>query len=126
MRHIPGMPARHDPSQARQVWPPSPGHFALKLAKGCWAVPCRIVHDDAGWHAVIDEFEHPPNADPAGAEGVSTVWTYGQIIGTSSYNWLLSVKRWAEQNYRDHPALNPRVPIDPMKLRPIMLGDKSP
>jgi hypothetical protein len=84
-----------------------------------------IVQNNRGWHAVIDEFEHPANEDPVQAEGVSTVWTYGQIIGVNSYNWLLSVKRWAEKNYRDHPALHPRTPVDPMKLRPIMLGDTN-
>jgi len=111
---------RHDPAQARSIWPPSPGTFRLRLVKGGWAVPAQIVETAAGWCAIIDEIALPPNPDPAQAEGVERVWTSGHKIDEAEYRYLTAVKEYAAKHAPDHPALNPRKPIDHMLLRPIL------
>jgi hypothetical protein len=109
--------ARHHPSQARAVWPPSPGFFRMRLTKRGWEVPCAIRHDGNGWCAVIDGCEHPPAALPEHAEGVSDIWTYGTITDEADYRWRLAVKAHAAAHEPDHPACNPRTAINPLTTR---------
>lgn len=111
---------RHDPAQARSIWPPSVGTFRLRLVKGGWAVPAQIVETAAGWCAIIDEIALPPHPDPAQADGVERVWTGGTMIDQSEYDWLIALKAAAKQTAPDHPAVNPRKPIDHMLLKPIL------
>lgn len=111
---------RHAATQARAVWPPSVGLFRLRLTKGGWPVPCVIARTEQGaWYATIDGFTHPAHDDPAQAEGVSDVWTYGQIVTRAEYEWALAMKDHAAAHDPDHPCLNPRRAIERLWLRPL-------
>jgi hypothetical protein len=111
---------RHDPAQARLVWPPSPGTFRLRLVKGGWAVPAQIVETAAGWCAIIDEFAFAPHPDPTQAEGVERIWTGGTKIDQAEYDWLIALKAAAKAAAPRHPAVNPHKRIDHMLLTPII------
>jgi hypothetical protein len=113
---------RHAVDQRRAIWPPEPGCFRIRLAPRAWLVPCKIVHDDDGWHAIIDEREHDPHPDPAHAPRVSDVWT-GLRISESEYDWLIAVKRQAERTDPSHPSLNPTTAIHPNRLQPLIPRD---
>jgi hypothetical protein len=112
---------RHDPAQARVVDRVEPGFYRMRLARGCWRVPCRILRTDDRlyWFSVIDGFEHEPHASPWIAEGVSMIHTYGEKITQRQYDWLLSIKDWATVHEPDHPSLWPQRRMDPLTLRPL-------
>ena len=110
---------RHARDQRRAIWPPEPGTFVLGLVRGAWRVPCRIVHDDDGWHAEIDGVVHPAHRDPALAYMVDAVWHGGTLVAQPDYDWFVAIKVWAQINDPSHPCLNPRKVIDPSLLKPI-------
>ena len=88
-------------------------------------MPARIVQDDNGWHAIIDEAAFDPDPDPAKAPRVADVWT-GQRITEAEYEWLLAVKRQAmEAGDLDHPSLNPTIAIHPNRLKPLIPRDTA-
>lgn len=112
--------ARHAADQARTVWPPAPGLFRLRLTKGGWGVPCRIACTDQGeWFAEVDGCTHRAHPNPALAEGVSDIWTFGEIINRTTFEWLFAMKDHAAAHDPDHPCLNPRRAIDKLRLRPL-------
>jgi hypothetical protein len=113
------MSDRHAPAQSRLIWPPSPGLFRLRLVKGAWAVPTRILRGTL-WQAEIDETLNAPHADPALARGVDTIWHGGLRIDQDEYDWLIGMKRYAEQSNHDHPCLHPTRAIDRSRLRPFV------
>jgi hypothetical protein len=115
------MVERHAENQRRPVWPPCPGFFRLALVRGAWGVPCQIVHHpDLGWQAIVDEKLCQPHIDPAYAERITQVWSYGFIITQSEYDWLIAVKRHAEKEDPHHPCLHPNMPISPLHVKPLI------
>jgi hypothetical protein len=110
------MPGRHDPAQSRLIWPPSPGLFRLRLVKGAWAVPARILFGGL-WQAEIDEALNAPHADAVLARGVDTIWHGGLRIDQDEYDWLIATKRHAEAHDPSHPCLHPTRAIDRSRLR---------
>jgi hypothetical protein len=101
------------------IWPPEPGPFSLRLVKGGWRVPARIVRDaEDRWHAEVDGEAHAADADPAQAVMVATLWHVGIKIDEQTYDWLLAMKAHALAREPDHPCLHPRKPIDPRLLKP--------
>jgi hypothetical protein len=112
---------RHAATQARAVWPPEEGVFALRLVKGGWAVPARIrLTDDGQFQAEVDGETHAAHADPALAAQVATIWHSGTRITESEWRWLDSMRAWAVKHQPDHPCLHPRKVIDHRLLEPIM------
>jgi hypothetical protein len=110
---------RH-PSQARPVWPPQPGYFALRRTRGGWRVPAQIVCDDGLWYAIIDGVPGNSHINPEHAPGVDTIWTSGLRLPEADFRYLEAVRAWAIDNDPSHPALHPFKSIDPMQLRPLM------
>jgi hypothetical protein len=112
---------RHSREQTRRSDVVEPGFYRLRLRRGAWAVPARIVRtDDGEFFAIIDGCEHSPHADPFLAEGVSDVHAYGTKIDEQTYDWLLAVKAHAAAHGPDdHPALNPTRAINPARLSPL-------
>jgi hypothetical protein len=110
----------------RNVWPPEPGWFRLRLVRGGWPVPAAIRHTIDGWFAVIDGFQHPPADDPAYAEGISDLWTYGDRIEEHEYEYLLALRAHVLTHEPDHPAANPHRAIQPALLRPILPAGHTP
>jgi hypothetical protein len=111
---------RHHDDQRRQVWPPEAGFFRLRLVRKGWAVPCQIVcTDDELWQATIDGEALTAHADPAHAPRVADIWHGGHRIDEAEYLWCLAVKEHAAAHDPDHPALNPRQAISPMRLKPL-------
>jgi hypothetical protein len=114
------MSNRHATFQRRLIWPPEPGIFALRLVRGAWRAPCRIIYNDDGrWQAEIDGELQEPDADPALAHMVSAIWHGGIKVDAATYQWMLAVKAHAALHDPDHPALHPRKPIDPRRLKPL-------
>lgn len=113
---------RHDASQVRLVWPPAPGFFAMRLVKGGWAVPARILLTDRDeWQVELDGKMCEAHADPTLAQYVATVWQSGTRVDESDWRWRNAMRAHAEANkLTNHPALNPRRPIDHRTLDPIM------
>jgi len=113
------MTERHDASQARAIWPPMPGFFRLRLTRGGWPVPCRIVQSGEGWHAEVDGRVYDPHPDPAYAARVADVWTGGIKIAEWEWHWCVAVRQDAlDRGETEHPALNPTRPMSPMLIRP--------
>ena len=110
----------HAAEQRRVIDAPQPGYYTLRLARGAWRVPCRIVHDEDGWHAEINGDVQPASPDPYAAPGVAHVHERGLRIDQPTYDWLVALKAYVEAHEPDHPAARPLDPIDPMQLRPIM------
>jgi hypothetical protein len=119
------MPA-HRRGPPRPVWPPEAGWFRFRLVRGGWAVPAAIRQTDDGWSAVIDGFEHPPHDDPAHAEGVSDLWTYGDRIEQHEYDYLTALREHVRRADPSHPAANPHRAILPAMLRPILPAGHTP
>jgi hypothetical protein len=111
---------RHRADQRRQIWPPEPGYFLLRLVKDGWRVPCRIIHDAEGWHAEVDGTHHPAHADPALAYMTDALWHGGLRISQADYNWAVATREQARATAPDHPSLHPRKPMDPRTLKPIV------
>lgn len=111
---------RNEP--ARAVWPPTPGYFVMRLAKGAWQVPCKIEREGGDgvcqWRAVIDGAEGHWETDPVSA-GVDRIWGYGVMIDEPKYRYLLELKDWCRQYDPDHPCLHPNRPIDRTTLKPL-------
>jgi hypothetical protein len=110
----------HAARQRRRIDAPEPGYFSMRLVKGGWRVPCRIVHDAHGWHAEINGEVQPAFPDPYAAPGVSRVHERGLRIDQPTYDRLIALKAYAEAHEPDHPAANPLRAIDPMQLQPII------
>lgn len=113
---------RHDPAQSRRIDQVEAGYFRLRLAKGAWAVPARIVRDPERnqWRAILDGEDGTPHCDPMLAQNVSRIWEGGVIITRAEYEWLLAVKLHYSIHDPEHPSLHPRRPVSPMRLKPIM------
>lgn len=112
---------RHAAAQRRLIWPPEPGFFALRLARGGWRVPARIHHAGGVWWAEIDGIAGPADPDPAYARGVDRIWHGGiRIQAESEYRYMLALKAWAAANDPRHPCLHPTQPIDRMRLSPLL------
>jgi hypothetical protein len=116
----------HSAAQRRNIWPPEPGTFCVRLAKSAWRVPAQIIHSDIGWQAEVDGVKHPPHLDPALALHVAMVWHHGTMIPRDSFQWLNDVRAWAKVNCPDHPALFPLRAIDPNKIPPIPPSARAP
>lgn len=112
---------RHDASQRRLIWPPEPGFFRLRLVKRGWPVPCQIIlRDGPLWQAERDGVLAAPHPDPAIAEYVADIWTGGSKVDEFEYRWLIALKAHCLAHEPDHPAVNPRRPIDHRLLAPLI------
>jgi hypothetical protein len=110
---------RHRADQRRNVWPPEPGFFSLRLVRNGWPVPARIVCDGGCWYAIIDGLEHPPAFDPAYAPHVARVWERGTRVDRADYDWRNEMRAYAAANEPAHPCLRPTEPMDPLSLPPL-------
>lgn len=98
---------------SRRIDVPEPGFFSMRLRRKGVQVGARIVHHDGLWWAEIDGKQvGEPHADPAYADGVFRVWTSGRRISVEEHAYLLDLAAWARANAPDHPAANPRQPIN--------------
>ena len=92
------MNRRAEPS--RRIDEPEPGLFKTRMVRGGPFVAARIIYDAPLWSAEIDG--RPCGAadpDPAHADGVFSIWTYGARVTEAEFNVLLG---------RDpHPATKP-------------------
>lgn len=99
---------------------PHPGFYTMKLVKGGPLVPCRILHGDEGWFAVIDGKAYPPHPDPAYEPYVMRVWHSAQHSDEATYSYLTALKAWAAENAPDHPSMHPRHPVNIALLPPVI------
>jgi hypothetical protein len=88
----------------------------MKLVKGGWPVPCRIVCERGLFWAVVDGIEHTSHPDPILAPWVSRVWEGGQRTTETDYRWRLLMRTWAGQYHPRHPCLTPERAISMMDV----------
>lgn len=114
----------HRPEEAqeapRDVARPEPGYFRLRLVRhGPW-VPARIVRrPDGQWQAIVNGESYRADPDPGRAPWVFRIWHGGRVIDRAAYLEMLRVKGWAQAHQPDHPAANPRKPIDLTAAPPL-------
>jgi hypothetical protein len=111
--------SRFQGSPSRPVNTPSPGYFLIRLIKGGPLVPARICHEQGLWWAVVDGEVKQAHADPGHAPDVFRIWHSGQFIDQQTYEHRLRLKKWAVEHRPDHPAANPRKPIDRNSTPPV-------
>lgn len=71
------------------------------------------------WQATINGENFAADADPLHAEGVVRIWHSGRPITPDEYNHMLAVKTWAGEHLPEHPAAQPRQPIDLRYAQPL-------
>jgi hypothetical protein len=107
-----------DAQKSRDIWPPQPGYFRMRLVKKGWRAPAEIRFENGLWQAIIDGDAGEPNADPLVA-GVDQIWHYGQFIDRPTYDYLNATREWARAHDGQHPAADATRPINPRLLKPI-------
>ena len=114
---------RQEPS--RNVWPPEPGFFKMRLRSGCWQVPCAIYTKESEgliwWRVEIDGALSLWDPDPLIAQ-CDRVWHYGERIDEDEFRRLNTLRRTAPA---DHPARNPLKRADPRLLPPILTHTRN-
>ncbi len=108
----------HEPS--REIAHPRAGFYRLRLVRGGWRVPARIVHGEDGlWMAVIDGVPSLPVLDPAECPAIEKIWTGGSVITETEFRYLEALREACKRWQPSHPAANPTRPINPMSLSPV-------
>ena len=109
----------HHNEKPRAVWPPEPGFFRMRLVPQGWKVPCRIVRTEIDgtylWQTVVNGELSAISSDPVAVD-VDRIWHHGSQIEEHEFWYLEALRDTAPP---DHPARNPRKPIDPALLTPL-------
>lgn len=124
-------------TQAVAIWPPMPGLYAMKLAKGALPVAVRIwfgraiidgEEQDRGldWRCEIDgRTDTIERDDDTGyccrvPLSIHRAWPgcCGRPISQSEFDFLKRRAAWAREWDDSHPAANPRDRIDIRSLKP--------
>ena len=95
---------------SRVVDQPEPGFFLIRLCKGGPKIPARITHDFGLWSASI--MGAPCGAsheDPLKADGISRIWSYGEMIDHAEYQGRLARP----------PQVDPTKAVDLASLSPL-------
>jgi hypothetical protein len=119
-----------------QIGVPEAGFYKCRLAKHAIAVAVRIWYGrpvvdgeeldrSLRWCAEVDGETTRVGSDAAGEPTVELldvfhIWTHccGSPIDETEYRFLLHRKGWAVEHDPEHPAANPRKPINVRKLLP--------
>lgn len=97
----------------RRTDQPAPGCYTLRLCRGGPPVAAEIVRDDEGhWWAMVDDVWQGPATDPFALEILDQIHAYGQEATREEISYRIELKRWAMQYKPDHPAANPRRPVN--------------
>ena len=102
---------------------PQAGFYSTRLARRAPPVPVRLaftqpvvegrkIDRSPRWIVVIDG----RLSDDDACETWS--WCAGHPIDPGEYRFLIRRAAWARQHSPDHPAANPREPIDVRQLKP--------
>jgi hypothetical protein len=93
---------------------PRPGCYLLRLVRGGPRVGAQIMQQSDGmWMVMIDGEWQGPALDPWTLPMMERVHFYGRETTPEEAAFRVGVKRWAEIYRPNHPAANPRKPIDP-------------
>jgi hypothetical protein len=102
---------------------PQAGFYTTRLARRALPVPVRLAFTQPvvegrkldrspRWVVVIDGRLSDDDVFETWA------WCAGHPIARSEYRFLLRRRAWAHQHAPEHPAANPREPIDVRQLKP--------
>jgi hypothetical protein len=106
---------------------PRAGCFRTRLVRGGIFVGVRFFFDEAGHMRVeVDGRTHRIEKGIDGAPDQIVLldplevwpWCCGQEITEREFQFLARRRQWAHEHAPDHPAANPREPIDLTKLPP--------
>jgi hypothetical protein len=103
----------------RQSDTPRPGYYLLRLVRGGPWVAAQVARDPAGWRCMIDGTWEGPAADPWSLRGMETIHWSGRETTAEDCQRRIGLARWAKIHEPDHPAANPRRPIDLDRIIPI-------
>lgn len=92
----------------------------MKLTRGGFAVPCRIIHGNEGWSAEINGKAFPPCPDPALSPEIYRIWLSASHSNVEAYSYLVALKEWAATHQPSHPLLHPYQPVDIAALAPVV------
>jgi hypothetical protein len=104
---------------APNIGEPEPGHYVIRLVRKGPEVAACITFNDGLWAVIINGTPSVPDTDPWQVKGMDRVWPYGRPIDEARYRYLMALKDWAEANDPEHPAANPRTPVDLTAIKPI-------
>lgn len=108
---------------ARRIDQPREGFYRTRLIKGAMNVGVMLWFAPDGWRVVVDGQTHRDDGrllDPFEV----WPWCCDQPISHREFAFLKHRARWAREHAPEHPAANPRRPIDRRKLKPL-IGGKS-
>jgi hypothetical protein len=105
---------------------PREGHFRTRLVRGGLYVGVRFYYDGDGYLRVeVDGRTHRIERQDGEPDRVVPLdplevwpWCCGQEITEKEFRFLARRREWAHEHAPDHPAANPREPIDLTKLPP--------
>jgi len=120
MERKPYVPSGRRAENPRAVNDPEAGHYLIRLIRGGVRVPAQIIFEDGKWSATIGGvLQGEPHADPVHAAKVLSIWWYGERIDKTEHDFQVSVIEHVKKHQPDHPAANPRQPIDLTKMKPL-------
>jgi hypothetical protein len=122
---------------AERVDQPRPGFYSTRLVRGGLKVGVRIwfgqpiidgeVQDRS--HRLCIEVDgrtdrlerHEASGEPVGRVplDVDEVWPFCVPITEAEYRYLRRRAAWAREHAPDHPAANPRDPVDLRSMKPL-------
>src|ERR1044071_2146193 len=96
---------------------PVVGYYTVRLIRRGLRVAVRIFEDGGGLRVMVDGRTERADGTPL---DVHEVWPYcaGHRITEREYEFLRARADWASEPAPDHPAANPREPIDLRSLKP--------
>lgn len=104
----------------RRTDKPEPGYYLIRLVKNGPPVGAEIIHDDAGqWWTMVDDVLYGPARDPFQLETLCQVHSYGVESTQSEVAYRIELSRWAKAYSPNHPAANPKRPVDTENLIPF-------
>jgi hypothetical protein len=99
---------------------PREGYYRLRLIRGGLWVGVRIWRDSGHWRVEVDGRQVRVEGDHIVPLDVFEVWPWccGQPISRREFDFLARRRDWARRHAPEHPAANPKVPIDLARLPP--------
>lgn len=94
---------------------PRVGTYSTTLCNGGIKVGVLFWREADQWRVEIDGQTHRSDGEPIDP---FEVWPYCRSITVAEFKFLERRREWARQHAWDHPAANPRRPIDLRKLKP--------
>jgi len=113
------MPRPGHDAESKPIWPPTCGHYAIRVVKHGPEVPAKIECAGAMWAVtILDKTE--THDDPAQIRSLDQIWPYGRSITKADYDFLLARYHYCLRHEPHSPFCNPTKPISLAAMPPLM------